>query len=269
MAEVCIVCEGSGLRIVHEGERQVARACECRAERRAARMLERAHIPKRYEHCTLVDFDPKYAGADHTLWAAHMRARKFVEGYPVETSNMGLMFIGSVGVGKTHLAVGILRELITERGVVGLFCDYRDLLKQVQNSYNPGVAATEMEVLRPVFDAEVLVLDELGASKPSEWVWDTVAHILNTRYNERRATIITTNFANEPPIGTASQRGSDSDTESEPDTELGRAARAAMRKDTLGDRIGERMRSRLQEMCVRVEIYGKDLRQEVRRARFA
>ena len=107
MAEICIVCEGSGLRVVQEptkegGARQVARPCECRAERRAARMLERAHIPKRYEHCTLVDFDPKYAGADHTIWAAHMRARKFVEGYPVETSNMGLMFIGSVGVGKTH-----------------------------------------------------------------------------------------------------------------------------------------------------------------------
>jgi DNA replication protein DnaC len=113
------------------------------------------------------------------------------------------------------------------------------------------------------------VLDELGASKPSEWVWDTVAHILNTRYNERRATIITTNFANEPPIGTVPQKGNDSDAESEPDTELGRAARAAMRKDTLGDRIGERMRSRLQEMCVLVEIYGKDLRQEVKRARFA
>ncbi len=89
-------------------------------------------------------------------------------------------------MGKTHLAVGILKKLIRERGVQGIFCDYRELLKEVQNSYNPSVAATELGILRPVFEAEVLVLDELGASKPTEWVWDTVAHILNTRYNDRR-----------------------------------------------------------------------------------
>ena len=121
---------------------------------------------------------------------------KFVEGYPVETAGTGLLLTGSIGVGKTHLAVGILQALVAERGAYGLFYDYRDLLKQVQNSYNQEVAATELEVLRPVFEAEVLVLDELGAAKPTDWVWDTVAHILNTRYNDRRTTIITTNYAN-------------------------------------------------------------------------
>ena len=71
-----------------------------------------------------------------------------------------------------------------------LFYDYRELLKEIQNSYNASVQVTEMDVLRPVFDAEVLVLDELGAAKPTEWVWDTVSHILNTRYNDKRTTII-------------------------------------------------------------------------------
>ncbi len=113
----------------------------------------------------------------------------------------GLLLTGSIGVGKTHLAVGILQALVAERGATGLFYDYRDLLKQVQNSYNAQVRETELEVLRPVFEAEVLVLDELGASKPTDWVWDTVAHILNTRYNDRRTTIITTNYANAGPLG--------------------------------------------------------------------
>jgi DNA replication protein DnaC len=166
-----------------------------------------------------------------------------------------LLLTGSIGVGKTHLAVGILQALVVERGASGLFYDYRDLLKQVQNSYNQSVAATEMQVLRPVFDAEVLVLDELGAAKPSDWVWDTVAHILNTRYNDRRTTIITTNYANAGPLG--SEPGQNG------------AARAAMREETLGDRIGERMRSRLQEMCVVVEMQGEDFRQKVKRASFA
>ncbi|HEX9201779.1 MAG TPA: ATP-binding protein [Acidobacteriaceae bacterium] len=257
MVEICSVCEGSGLRIVQEDGRNVARPCECRIERRATRMLERARIPKRYEHCILDSFEPKYyKGADRSLGLALMQARGFVKSYPLETQGRGLLLTGSIGVGKTHLAVGILQELVAERGASGLFYDYRDLLKQVQNSYNPSVAATEMQVLRPVFDAEVLVLDELGAAKPSEWVWDTVAHILNTRYNDRRTTIITTNYANAGPL--ASDSGGSNGS-----------ARAAMRDETLGDRIGERMRSRLQEMCVVVEMHGEDFRQKVKRASFA
>jgi len=261
MAGICIVCEGSGLRIVQEGGRQVARPCECRIERRTARMLERAHIPRRYEHCSLDSFETGFGGADRTLRGAHLRARKFVEEYPVETAGTGLLLTGSIGVGKTHLAVGILKELIQERGVQGLFCDYRELLKEVQNSYNQSVSATELEVLRPVFEAEVLVLDELGASKPSEWVWDTVAHILNSRYNDRRTTIITTNYPNEGSLLSAPpKRGGSANSR---DLENGT-------KDlTLGDRIGDRMWSRLQEMCVVIEMQGEDFRQKVKRASFA
>jgi len=176
-----------------------------------------------------------------------MAACKFVEEYPVDTT--GLLLIGSIGVGKTHLAVGILKELILSKSISCLFYDYRELLKQIQNSYNDSVRATELEVLRPVFDTEILVLDELGAVKPTEWVWDTVSLILNTRYNDNRTTIITTNFADAAP-GTLS------------------GARAAAREESLGDRIGERMRSRLHEMCRIIRMDGQDFRQTVRSASF-
>jgi DNA replication protein DnaC len=157
-------------------------------------------------------------------------------------------------LGKTHLAAGILRRLIQERGVRGLFCDYRELLKSIQNSYNSEVRTTELELLKPVFAAEVLVLDDLGAQKPNEWVWDTVALILNTRYNDRLTTIITTNYPDLPAgAGAKFDRT---------------GAKAAVLEDTLGDRIGDRMRSRLAEMCVRVEMQGDDFRQSVKRARF-
>lgn len=267
MVEVCSVCDGSGLRIVDEGGRMVARPCECRVERRVARMVERARIPKRYEHCTLDSYSiDGHRGDDRTLASAQLIARKFSDHFHLQrSSGTGLLFSGSVGVGKTHLAVGILKKLISEGGVQGIFCDYRELLKEVQDSYNPGVAVTEMQVLRPVFEAEVLVLDELGASKPSEWVWDTVAHILNTRYNERRTTIITTNYMNSGPLETEPTARN----KNGPDTPAGEAARAAMKKETLGDRIGERMRSRLQEMCVVVEMYGKDHRSSEKRASFS
>jgi DNA replication protein DnaC len=255
MFAVCTICEGAGLRIVRRPDGvQFAEPCVCRIEQRSQRMIARAQIPKRYEHCTLDSYETGFGGAHRTLAAAHLRARKFVEGYPLDSVGTGLLLTGSIGVGKTHLAVGILQALVAERGATGLFYDYRDLLKQVQNSYNRQVNETELEVLKPVFDAEVLVLDELGASKPTDWVWDTVAHILNTRYNDRRTTIITTNYANAAPLGL--------------DTGQASGARTAMREETLGDRIGERMRSRLQEMCVVVEMQGEDFRQKVKRASF-
>lgn len=252
MAEICSICEGAGLRVVERDGRRFAEECVCRIQERAARRLKRAAVPRRYEHCTLESYETGFPSSHRSQGTALMRARKFVESYPLETDGTGLLLTGSIGVGKTHLATGILQALVVERGAVGLFYDYRDLLKQVQNSYNSQVRETEMEILRPVFEAEVLVLDELGAAKPTDWVWDTVAHILNTRYNDRRTTIITTNYANLPPLGVG-----------------GGETAARLREETLGDRIGERMRSRLQEMCVVVEMKGEDFRQKVKRASFA
>jgi DNA replication protein DnaC len=216
------------------------------------RLMKHAGIPARYEHCSLDSYEAGFQGADRSLSAAHLMARRFVDGYPATTGGRGLLLTGSIGVGKTHLAVGILQALILEKAVHGLFCDYRELLKEIQNSYNPQVAATEMEILQPVFDAEVLVLDELGAAKPTDWVWDTVALVLNTRYNDKRTTLITTNYADLPPGGVPGSNG----------------ATRGPREETLGDRIGERMRSRLAEMCVLIEMRGEDFRRTVRRARF-
>jgi hypothetical protein len=124
--------------------------------------MERARIPRRYQHCSFESYETRFPGADGSLAAAHLMARRFVDGYPATTEGRGLLLTGSIGVGKTHLAVGILQALIAEKGVRGMFCDYRELLKEIQHSYNPQVATTELEILRPVFEAEVLVLDELG-----------------------------------------------------------------------------------------------------------
>jgi DNA replication protein DnaC len=250
MSNLCPICEDSGLRLIvqPDGERY-AQPCECRMQVRASRLLKRAAIPRRYEHCTLDTFEPGYGQADQSLAAAYLMARQFVSGYPVTTEGRGLLLTGSVGVGKTHLAVGIVQALITEKGVQALFCDYRELLKRIQESYNPQVASTELQILTPIFEAEVLILDELGAQKPTDWVWDTVALILNTRYNDKRTTLITTNYPNAPAA-------------------LARSTDKVIREETLGDRIGERMRSRLAEMCVEVEMRGNDLRQSVKKARF-
>jgi DNA replication protein DnaC len=248
-AEVCPLCNGTGWKTAtSSADRRVSR-CDCRLLSRAEMLLAAARIPKRYEHCELSNFE--FEGQQLPLAPARMAACRFVEEYPIDRT--GLLLVGSIGTGKTHLAVGILKSLILSKGVHCLFYDYRELLKEIQNSYNASVQATELGILRPVFEAEILVLDELGAVKPTEWVWDTVSLILNTRYNDNRTTIITTNFDDQPAAGVSNSLS---------------PVRSSARPETLGDRIGERMRSRLHEMCRIIKLDGPDFRQSIRSASF-
>ncbi len=239
----CAVCADTGWKeVVFGKERRVVR-CECTTRARSERLLAQAHIPPRYENCDLTSYGVE--GPQRNLASAKIAGTKFIEQYPLDKT--GLLLIGPSGVGKTHLSVAIIKELIKQKGIPCLFCDYRELLKQIQNSYNPSVQVTELDLLRPVFQTEILVLDDLGAVKPTEWVWDTVSVILNTRYNENHTTIITTNFQDGPATPLGGPRG-------------------AAREEALGDRIGERMRSRLCEMCRTVNLDAPDYRQRFRAA---
>src|ERR1700736_4924338 len=258
-AEACPLCAGTGWKTIpavsgapgSKDNRRVTR-CDCQLRARAGTLLAAARIPRRYEHCELASYTTDFPGAHRSLAFAHLSASRFAQEYDPRDGT-GLLIIGHIGTGKTHLAVGITKELILNKGIPCLFYDYRELLKEIQNSYNATVKTTELDVLRPVFETDVLVLDELGAVKPTEWVWDTVSLILNTRYNDNRTTIITTN-SDDQPAASASASIS--------------PARAANRGETLGDRIGERMRSRLHEMCRIVTLDGTDFRQKFRSANF-
>lgn len=237
----CPLCGGTGWKAVGRGTDRLVARCDCSLQYRARLLLKSSNIPARYAEC---DFQGYVTGANSSLAAARLVVQKWASQYPLD--RRGLLLIGPSGVGKTHLAVAAMKQLMN-KSVHCLFCDYRELLKQIQNSYNPSVQATELEVLRPIFETEVVVLDDIGAVKPSEWVWDTVSIILNTRYNSAQTTIITSNFED----GKARKLGMS-------------AAEAAATDDTLGDRVGERMRSRLFEMCRLVQIDGEDYRQKFR-----
>jgi DNA replication protein DnaC len=228
--------------------------CECTEGDRQTRILARARLPRRYLHCNFDSYDTdqydrEVHGADAPAWNRSLaQAKQVVQGFarefPLGTEH-GLMLMGPCGVGKTHLAVAALTEIVL-RGHSGLFYDYRELLKEIQDSYNPESNSTEMSVLEPVLKTEALLLDDLGSSKPSLWALETVGHILNTRYNEHRVTILTTNFL-DAPVRLAGQR-------------------PAAIEDSLTDRVGVRIRSRLYEMCQTVEMCAPDYRKEVRHA---
>jgi DNA replication protein DnaC len=245
---------------------KVAVPCECGMEERAAIVMERARVPRRYEHCDFESYvteleDGKYysPAQAESLKFLKMTVQKFVNEYP-GSDQSGLLLMGNSGVGKTHLAVAALKELI-RRGHTGYFCEYGKLLREIQNSYRPDSETSEISLLKPILETEVLVIDDLGCIKPSDWVRDTIGYILNHRYAEAsrdltqpRCTIITTNFVDSP-----SPRGQPTKFAS------GQSARE-IRDDALWERIGERMRSRLFEICRTVEVHAPDFRRYVRQA---
>lgn len=223
---------------------RVAEECDCRQTLKLSHAFGKCRIPPRYVDSTLESYDLQSAWIDPSQQVAHLVAKRFADDYPaMMTPGRGLMFSGESGLGKTHLAVGVLKVLVEEKRCEGLFCYYQQLLKDIQNSWNPQTSTTELQVLEPVFNAEVLVLDDLGSVKPTDWVWDMVAMVLNTRYNHKRVTIVTTNFENLPSRGSSPSLAN------------------SVKKDSLGDRIGDRMRSRLLEMCREVKMCGHDYRE--------
>jgi DNA replication protein DnaC len=239
---------------------------------RAAQSLGRARIPVRYKHCDFESFEtgvyegtPEASAFNRNLTQAKLLAEGFARDYPL-TMDAGLLFVGPCGAGKTHLAVAVAKQLIA-RGHDALFYDYRELLKEIQGSYNAMNQATEAGVLEPVLTVEVLLLDDLGAGKPSAWVLETIGHILTTRYNEKRVTLLTTNYLDAAANSPQDQPGPSASSAPPPEPgDLFAARRAPAREDSLTDRIGTRIRSRLYEMCRTVEIYAPDFRKEIRKA---
>jgi DNA replication protein DnaC len=228
----CTICGGTGWLLDSAGGRKEARPCVCRGAAIDRARLDAAGIPQRYRDCTLANF------SDNTLslTKAKAEAREFVDAYPAVEA--GLLLVGPAGRGKTHLACAILSELVATKGVSGLYVDFSDLLMKITTSFRPDADFSKESVLTPYSEAEVLVVDELGASKPHPWVLDVLYSLLNTRYNRKKITIATSNFEDEldPASG---------------------------ERERLEDRIGYRLRSRLYEMCLMIPLRGNDFRKDV------
>ena len=251
--EVCGACFGTGVRIVPG---KGAKMCDECQPRRGDQILKAARIPRRHAACS---FDNYRVPAGSSLHWALMKAKTLVNDYPAV--ERGLLLTGSVGVGKTHLAVAILQGLVA-KGVSCLFCEFGSLLKQIQDSYNPISKTSELRVLAPVYQAEVLVLDELGSTIPTDWVRDTMYQIINKRYNDKKLTIFTTNYLDVPRI----ENTPEPEVVSRTFSNKGSSERIR-EMTTLEERIGTRLRSRLYEMCNAVVIEGEDYRKSQDRRR--
>jgi DNA replication protein DnaC len=239
----CSLCQGTGWVLEESSTGTTAKRCKCFNERKSQILFEQARIPRRYRDCTFKNFEIH----NDSLRDGLKIAKKFVKNYPVQ--DIGLLFLGPCGVGKTHLAVAIVQELIHERNIPCYFYDFRELIRDIQKTYTPESPLTESEILSPIFQKDVLVLDELGAKRTTAWVEETVFYIINSRYNNKKPTIFTSNYL-----------------DSEEEEEDTRDSFYKKSGDSLVDRIGVRLRSRLYEMCKIVDITGDDYRQKIKQA---
>ena len=257
-APACDRCRGTGFEVLttpgKDGKDvEVARPCGCRAQAAGpaeASLLRALRIPARYGHCTFGTYETGDAASvlQHEALFKTMRycseyGARSSKGHPND-QGLGLLFTGSNGTGKTHLAVAALCELAEKSGVRGQFWDYHELMRLIRSSYDPATAYTEFEVLTPIIELDVLLLDDLGAWKMTEWMNDTLFFILNQRYLSLRPSLITTNYPDREPSAADVRRND-----------------PALAREYLIDRIGPRLRSRLLEACAVIRLDGPDRRQ--------
>ena len=232
---VCSKCGGTGFLIIEHADISGAEPCDCRARDRAARLADRSQIPLLYSNTSFDNFvvpGIEHPTARRELTTVLLAVKKFVHDFPDE-KRPGLLLVGETGSGKTHLAVAALRQIVA-KGFEGLFCNYQTLLNSIKAGYDPSSNSSNREAYKNALDAEVLLLDDLGAHRTTDWVEDTVNAIITYRCDNRKPLLATTNMP-DPDAGSSIVQKSGLD---KPEY-----------RRTLAEQIGARARSRLFEMC--------------------
>ena len=245
----CDVCNDRG-QVFLENETGVSfmKECECGEFKKRLERIGAAGIPGKYASVNLETF--------HGMNASQKMALRVAKDFIADFSDLqkpGLLFMGRPGVGKTHLAIAILKDLILNQGADGRFVDFFQLLSDIRHGYSQDLS--EQAIINPYVHAPVLVIDELAKGRNTEWELTMLDQIISSRYNSAdKVTLFTSNFLDEVP---EQGKKSKSKTHVDTGTEFG------VQTETLEDKIGERVYSRLLEICRFVKLDGEDYRKEM------
>lgn len=229
---VCKLCDGTGWVTIRKGDRELAQKCGCRLEDTIITRSEKFNIPKRFMGVSLEDYYPDKRNPSQG--EAKQIVTSFISDYPAIYS--GILFEGTTGVGKTRLLCTIASELIKKMRTIDMYyIDWNDLVREMRSGDHLVTRdySSVNQMVSRLATVDLLLFDELGSAGTTPWILDNIYYIFNRRYNEQKLTICATNYLD----------------------------KSINNQETLTQRVGERIRSRLYEMTQVVEIRGDDLRQ--------
>jgi len=202
--------------------------CECQLFKNTEKLNKALNIPKKYYHANLNNFIPNHPS--HHVILTKIKEYIYSDDY---LEGKGIFFYGKHGVGKTHLAVSILKEFYFKRGITGLFYDTRILLYDLKSTFE-GSSGTRY-LLDSVIKAPILVLDDLASERLTDWAKDILHYIIISRYNDKLPVIITSNIS----------------LDEEDEIEI---------VDSIESKFGKGIASRLNEICIPIKVEGEDQR---------
>lgn len=247
----CPLCGGTGWVAMeaepgHPGGRWARRRrCACQVLPERVRRFNEAGIPARHADSRIGNFDPQ--GKAELIMVLKAIKGWLVGFEPGKTDNRGMVLHGDVGRGKTHLMVGMLRDLVFTAGVTVRFVEFSHLLSEIKSGFDAGRGASEL--LDPLVAVEVLAIDELGKGRNTEFEQTVIDELVSRRYNAMAPILSTTNYGPGEATGRAVANAADVDP------------RAT--QPLLADRIGSRVYSRLREICDFVGVPGEDHREKL------
>ena len=246
----CKVCEGSR-RIFEETSEGISkiRECECNGLIKRISLFNQAGIPGKFVHEDFSSFS--VAPPQHrTQKNAFLSSKNFIDDYVDRKGqySQGLIYMGAPGLGKTHLVVSVIKELVMQHGVECKFVDFFELLRDIRHGYGEDIS--EKDFIDPYVGVKVLVIDELAKGRNTDWELTILDHFISTRYNDDdKVTLVTTNFSDKLDNSVALSSRNNKQSISN-----------AYSRFTIEEKVGARIYSRLMEMCKKVNLEGTDYR---------
>lgn len=250
-SEKCEMCGGSGHRYatteatfsskVGKKKYEVLAPCMCTLRRQRIARFNKAGIPGIIDHAGFRNYEIKHPAQGE----AYNVVRNFIAGFKKSGWNKGFMLSGPVGTGKTHLLAATLAHLILEEGVEARYIEISLLYATIRRGFQEGKSGGE--IIGPLAEVPVLAIDELGKGRGNAFEMDTMDELISRRYNAERTTLFATNYSLKPedtgPVNAPQGYKSTQDLKD-----------ASQESQLLLRRVGERIYSRLHEMCTMVEL---------------